>query len=488
MANQTCRNAVWVFVLFCSACSAQTFTPLMSFDRNSGEEPGGMRLVQGIDGNYYGTTEGDGGIKGGSGYGTIFRITPDGALTILHRSEAKDPAGSNPFGGLVQDLNGDFYGTDCAGGNIAAISTCALSGGYGTIFKITSSGAYSALHVFEGADGAAPESALVRGADGSFYGTTSAGGAYNPDGQELQYGTVFRITPEGAFTILYSFSGPDGCDPGDLVLSPHGDLYGTTGCGGTSYIMPDDPGVGTVYKISPSGTRTTLHSFDAESGGQYCTNCQAGGLTLGADGHFYGTTPNGGAYNSGEVYRITAEGVLTDLHDFDNTDGAHPIGGLVAANDGNLYGTTRLGGAFNYGTIFRITPDGAFTSLFSFSSPDQQGSQPAVTMLEGTDGNFYGTTSEGGAANVGVLFQFSIGLAPFVKTLPLLAKVGGAVDILGTGLTGATGVSFNGTAAVFTVVSPSQISAIVPAGAITGYIQVATPGGTLASDGPFYVQ
>ncbi|MGA2135196.1 MAG: choice-of-anchor tandem repeat GloVer-containing protein [Bryobacteraceae bacterium] len=488
MANQAWRKAVWVFLWSCAACFAQTFTPLLSFDSNNGEEPGGMRLVQGLDGNYYGTTEGAGGIKGGSGYGTIFRLTPDGALTTLQRFKAKDPAGSNPFGGLVQDLNGDFYGTDCAGGNIAATSTCALSGGYGTIFKITASGAYSMLHVFEGTDGAAPQGALVRGADGNFYGTTTAGGAYNPDGQELHYGTVFQVTPEGVFTTLYSFSGPDGCYPGGLVLGPDGDLYGTTGCGGTSYIMPDDPGVGTVYKISPSGTLTTLHNFSSQSGGQYCTNCQTGGLTLRADGGFYGTTPNGGAYGEGEVYRISAEGVLTDLHNFDNTDGAHPIGGLVSANDGNLYGTTRLGGASNYGTIFRITAGGVFTSLFSFSSPDRQGSQPAGTMLEGTDGNFYGTTSEGGAANVGVLFQFSTGLAPFVKTLPHLAKVGAAVEILGTGLTGAISVSFNGTPARFTVVSPSQISAIVPSGATTGYVRVGTPGGMLASDGPFYVK
>jgi uncharacterized repeat protein (TIGR03803 family) len=488
MANQSWRKAVWVFLWSCAACSAQTFTTLVSFDNNNGAEPDS--LVQGLDGNYYGATGGGEGIKGGSGNGTIFRMTPAGTMTILHRSEAKDTTGSNPAGGLLPDINGDFYGADCAGGDIAAVSTCAITTGYGAIFKITASGAYSTVHVFEGADGAAPAGSLVRGADGNFYGTTLAGGAYDPSGQELHNGTVFRITPEGAFTTLYSFSGPDGCEPDRLVMGPDGDLYGTTRCGGTSYVMPDDTGAGTVYKISPAGKLTTLHNFDPQSGGQF----PYGALTLGTDGSFYGTTPVGGTYNYGEVYRITAKGALTVLHDFDNTDGASAIGGLVSANDGNLYGTTSRGGVFDYGgipqlgTIFRVTPDGVFTSLFDFSTPDQQGYQPATAMLEGTDGNFYGTTSEGGSGNMGVIFRFSVGLTPFVKALPHLAKVGGAVDILGTDLAGATHVSFNGTAAQFTVVSPSEISTAVPAGATSGYIEVTTPGGKLASDGPFYVR
>ena len=253
--------------------------------------------------------------------------------------------------------------------------------------------------------------------------------------------------------------------------------------GGDTYQNQADLGEGTVFKINALGTLTTLYNLNSTSG-----ESPYAGLTLGADGDFYGTTYISGAKGYGTVFKTTPGGRLTVLHDFDDSDGGFTSGGLVSANDGNLYGTTLAGGAFGYGTIFRVTPDGTFTSLFTFSSPSQEGYQPLGTMLEGTDGNFYGTTSFGGSNNLGVVFRFSGGLPPFVKSLPHLGKVGDPVDILGTDLTGSTGVSFHGIAAAFTIVSPTEISTTVPAGVTTGFIKVTTPGGTLSSGGPFYVQ
>ena len=191
------------------------------------------------------------------------------------------------------------------------------------------------------------------------------------------------------------------------------------------------------------------------------------------DGNFYGTTNEGGTNSNGTVFKITPSGVLTTLHNFNGTDGSGPIVGLVQATDGNLYGTAQLGRVNNNGTIFEITLTGVFTTLHSFIGTD--GNLPQGTLLQATDGNFYRTTTSGGAINNGTFFSLSIGLGPFVKTLPDAASVGTAVEILGTNLAGATSVTFNGTAASFVVFSASNISTTVPVNASTGNVQVMTP-------------
>jgi len=187
----------------------------------------------------------------------------------------------------------------------------------------------------------------------------------------------------------------------------------------------------------------------------------------------------------GTIFKITPSGKLTSLHSFDGTDGANLQAALVQGTDGNFYGTTYGGGEFGDGTIFQITPSGTLTSLYSFSSDNGYNSRSA--LVQDTNGEFYGTTWYGGIDGDGTYLILSVGLGPFVGTLPTSGNVGTAVKILGTNLTGATTVTFNGTVAAFTVVSSSEITTTVPAAATSGTVKVTTPSGTLSSDVPFRV-
>ena len=303
-------------------------------------------------------------------------------------------------------------------------------------------------------------------------------------------GTVFKITPGGTLTTLHTFCSqtncPDGALPAaGLAQAANGDLYGTTQ-GGETHRW------GTVFKITPSGTLTTLYSFCSRSG---CTDGSEpyAGVIQAANGDLYGTTSSGGASNGGTVFKITPTGTLTTVYSFCSqsgcTDGSSPEAGLIQAPDGSLYGTTFGGGANDYGSVFRITPGGTLTTLYSFCSQSgcTDGINPHAGLVQDTNGDFYGTTVEGGSNNDGTVFRLSVGLGPFVKPRPPYGKVGAAVKILGTNLTGATSVSFNGTVAVFTVVSSSEITTTVPAGASSGAVQVVTPSGTLSSNASFRV-
>jgi uncharacterized repeat protein (TIGR03803 family) len=324
---------------------------------------------------------------------------------------------------------------------------------------------------FDFSNGSHPLSSLIQGTDGNFYGTTSGGGANNE-------GTVFKITPEGTLTVLHSFDITGGnYSYAGLVQATDGNFYGTTSEGGT---YRD----GRVFKITPGGTLTTLHSFDGTDGANpYARLVQA------TNGNFYGTTSGGGTYSYGTVFKITPGGTLTTLHTFDITDGKYPFAGLVQGTDGNFYGTTLGGGDNRDDTVFKITPGGTLTTLHSFDGID--GSMPFARLVQATNGNFYGTTEEDGTGytyGYGTVFSLSVGLGPFVETRPVAGKVGAAVIILGNSLTGTTDVSFNGTAATFTVVSDTEITTILPDGATTGQVEVTTPSGTLTSNGKFHVQ
>ena len=479
--NRAC--AVFVLCLTTAiALPAQTLTTLHSFDGTDGSDPS-AGLVQATNGDGYGTTYGG----GANGLGTVFKITPSGTLTTLYSfcSQGGDLCtdGYSPFGNLVQATNGDFYGTTPFGD------------GLGTVFKITPSGGLTTLYGFCGQsgcmDGARPYAGLVQATNGDLYGTTQAGGA-NAGRHVGGAGTVFKITPSGTLTTLYSFCSQvvqkvctDGAEPNAAVVqAADGDFYGTTQAGGASL------NGGTIFKITPSGTLTTLHSFNYTDG----SNLQTG-LVQASNGDFYGTTSGGGAYGGGTVFEITPDGTLTTLYSFCSlgfpcTDGEVPFAGLVQATDGNFYGTTAYGGANDGGTIFKMTPGGTLNPIYSFCAQSgcTDGEWPSAGLVQGTNGDFYGTTAIGGNnAGNGTVFSLSVGLGPFVKTLPTSGRVGAAVRILGSDLTGATSVSFNGTSAAFTVVSRFLITTTVPAGASSGEVQVVTPSGTLSSNVPFRV-
>jgi uncharacterized repeat protein (TIGR03803 family) len=292
------------------------------------------------------------------------------------------------FGSLVVGSDGNLYGTTILGG----------SSGSGSIFDVTTKGVLTMLYGFS-SDGDIPDSGLVLGSDGNFYGTTSTGSF---TGQ----GTVFKFTPGGTLTILYNFCSQSTCSDGGrpqggLVQGANGNLYGTTTIGGAHE-------AGTVFEITTTGQLTTLYSFCAQ------TNCPDGwtvssALTRASNGMLYGVTTNGGANGWGTVFSITTAGTLTTLHSFASTDGANPFGGLVQASDGNLYGTTSGGGRADQGTVFKIGEAGKLETIYNFCAKAYcaDGQAPFGTLIQGSNGDLYGTTEAGGARNRGTIFEIT---------------------------------------------------------------------------------
>ena len=491
----------WVcrVIVFCAATgiasSAQvTLTTFVNFNGTNGNGPDAV-LTQGADGNFYGTT-GSGGTTQScfSGCGTIFKVIAGGVTTLY--SFCPEPGctdGSEPVGPLVQAANGDFYGTTSALGAY----------GGGTVFKITPSGMLTTLYSFctlaNCADGKQPNGGLVQGRNGNFYGTTAVGGEGIATCSPFDSGcgTVFEITPAGKLTTIYSFCASNAdCPDGDLPTSgllqaSNGQFYGETGAGGAT------TGCGTVFKISPAGKLTTLVSF--EFGG--CS--PSGGLIQAANGNFYGVTAVGGSGQAcsasdgcGTLFAVTAAGKLTTLYNFCSlsacADGDFPNGPLVQGTDGNFYGTTPTGGAFNphQGTLFEITPRGALTTLYTFCrlTGCADGAGPGAGLMQDTNGTFYGTTSGGGTSNDGTVFSMSNGLGPFVKTQPESANQGQKIGIFGQGFTRSSVVQFGGVQATSAKLSGSTfLTARVPAGALTGPVTVTTGATTLTSNQTFRV-
>jgi uncharacterized repeat protein (TIGR03803 family) len=445
------------------ALHAQNYTVKYNFGTKSGDpiNPTYSGIVaQGRDGNLYGTTP----FGGANGKGAMFKITPGGTLTVVYSFDSTDPY---PYSGLTLGTDGNFYGATYSSG----------TPGDGTVYKITPRGTVTLLHSFTGSDGSGPFAPPIEGTDGDFYGTTTAGGASSE-------GTVYKITPSGKFTSLYSFDGTTGEEPiAPLVQGSDGNFYGTTEVGG----MYD---AGVVFKITSSG-KLTAYSLDGGHGGELSFSP----LVQGSDGSFYGTASAGGKKDDGAIFKITASGRVTVLHSFNGTtDGAEPFAGLVQATDGNFYGAASNGKDTPQGTIFKISPTSPYPYTVLYSFDGTTGATPWVTLVQHTNGILYGDTNSGGTGNMGcavgtcgVFYSWDAGLGPFVSLVSVAAKVGKTIEILGQGFTGTTGVSFNGTAATFTVVSSTYLTAKVPSGATTGFVTVTTPKGTLTSNKKFRV-
>lgn len=348
----------------------------------------------------------------------------------------------------------------------------------GTVFKLTPAGALTTLWTFDNAaDGAAPWYPMIQGLDGSFYGTSYT--QYAGD-----YGAFFKLvptaTPPYKESVPVDFNYTNGSEPNLPVQGTDGNFYGSAYGGGTDNL-------GLIYKTSAAGAIKTLHTF---SGYPNDGANPIGAMVQANDGNFYGVTYLGGAKNLGSVFKITPAGTYTLLHSFAGypSDGTHPRSGLIVGSDGNLYGTTSQGGAKNDGEIYKITPAGVVTLLYSFCSATSctDGFSPIQPLVQHTNGKFYGNTS-GNSLGGSYFYSLGTGLAPFVRLVNWTGKVGATVEILGQGFTGATSVSFNGVSGNFTNVSDTYMTAVVPAGATTGTLIVKTFTSSMSSNRAFRV-
>ena len=265
--------------------------------------------------------------------------------------------------------------------------------------------------------GANPYAPLSRDPAGNLYGTTNQGG-------QADVGLVFKLSPSGTETILHSFlGGSDGANPYSGLLLGDGNLYGTTYQGGAS-------NAGIVYKLSPSGTETVLYSFTggADGGNPYA------GVIADSAGNLYGTTYSGGAFGYGTVYKLTA-GQETVLYSFTNgADGANPYAGVISDSAGNLYGTALYGGVANCtygcGVVYKLTPAGEQTVLHSFSSRNYGPGWPYAGVIRDSAGNLYGAASVGGDKDGGCVYEisasgvFSVLYSFFINKGPAVPKGG----------------------------------------------------------------
>jgi uncharacterized repeat protein (TIGR03803 family) len=450
-------------------------------------------------------------------------------FTLLDTFEGHE--GVLPNGDFVQGYNGNFYETTQGGpqdsGNILEITPAggirtlydfclqancpdgsypigglALAPGgnfygatyNGTLFEVTPTGKLTTLYTFCANNicphGYDPEAGLTLGANGNFYGTTFYTAAGYAGG-----GTLFEITPQGTLTTLYSFCSLANCADGSqpiaaVVQGADGNIYGTTYHGGTH-------DAGTVFKYTPAGKLITLYSLTNPNGVPNPGPC---GLMQATDGTLYGFRCFGGKAGFGSIFKISTSGKFTTLYNFclqaGCLDGADPAA-LLQGTDGNFYGTTTYGGRglpcigppdIGCGTIFEMTPEGKLTTLYSFCTMSGCPDGAGVDPISlATDGIFYGTTFTGGSSGLGTIYSFATGLTPFVEANPNFSKAGRPIAILGNGLTGTTSVTFNGISATFTVEADTLIKATVPDGTTSGTIEVTTPSGTLNSNVAFQV-
>jgi uncharacterized repeat protein (TIGR03803 family) len=442
---------------------AQTVSTIYNFAGNgiSGATPWYVTLVQGTNGNLYGTT-----YNGGRNlFGTVFSVSTAGTEKLIYSFAGTTTDGANPTGGLTLGTDGNFYGTTQQGG----------SKSMGAAFKITPAGTFTLLHSFNAfIDGAFPWGPPILASDGNFYGTTSGGGINGN-------GVVYKMTSSGTVTKIYQFDVTHGFSPiAPPTQGTDGFLYIPVSSGGTFFC-------GTIVKISTAGVLNNTYDFPCGSVGSF----PIGPLVQAANGNFYSTTQDGGSHGEGTIYQVTPSLVVTVLHSFGATfgDGTFPGAGLLLATDGNYYGSSSDGGGKGDGTLFNTSTSGTYTGLYSFdNSANLTQTSPLAPPVQATNGTLYGVTEFGGSSNDGTVYSLDMGLAPFANMALFTGKVGNIVTILGTHLTGTTEVTFNGRAASFKVLSDTHLIAGIPPGASSGAIQVTTPRAILQSRKNFIVK
>jgi uncharacterized repeat protein (TIGR03803 family) len=411
------------------------------------------------------------------GCGTVFRISPTGVLATLYAFCSQSNCSDGLFpSSLIQGADGNFYGVTEQGGSNTYQACGAGSGcGAGTVFRLTPAGVLTTLYSFCNqaacTDGAGPNAPPLQGSDGSLYGTTLSGGLSGCNGYGC--GTVYKITPSGQLTTLYRFCNTTNCADGvgplaSLVEGPDGDFYGTTsGQYAGSTFGASDPGQ-TAFKITPTGTLTTLYTFCSQSN---CTDgdAPASGLFLASDGNFYGTTNTGGAdssgcngYGCGTVFKISPLGAFSTLYSFcdeaDCTLGNQPQAGLIQASDGNFYGAA-LGSA-NLGlggTVYEVSSSGDASLIYTFCSLSNSqascidGRTPSTLPIQAANGNIYGMTETGGSSpptcppgsnglpnpyGCGTVFKISTSQAPAsAMTAPVRMWLSESAIVLGSSVT-----------------------------------------------------
>lgn len=461
--------AAAALLLFSSTTLAQTVTSLFQYpgeSNNTTALTNTALLAQGADGNIYSTDA----LDGKFGQGSVYSISPAGEFATLYSFCAEGPncvtTGAIPVGGVTLGSDGNFYGTVRQGG----------AQGFGQVFRVTPEGVRTTLYNFTGAN--------VAGGDGGspIYPVflTNGGNLWGVQTQTI-CGAVFKLTLTGKIST-FPFTAnacPNGANPNLPTLGSDGNFYGTTQGGGGS---PCQPGCGVVYKVTPAGKITVLYKFQGTTDGAF----PQGVLVQGTDGNFWGVTQQGNGV-FGTIFKISPSGEFKVVHAFTGgTDGGGSVAGLTLGSDGNFYGTAEAGpdGA---GEIFRVTPAGGFSILYGFvPSADGPGFGPCTVMLQHTNGKFYGSTC-GNSLGGSFFYSLDVGLPSFVRTLTQSGAVGATVTFLGEDFTSATKVEFGGAPATFKVVSDTELTAIVPAAAVTGAVKVITSKGTLTATSKFKV-